>query len=287
MTGLIRRLLFKYVHQQWNIAIADIGDDLVPKSIRWMQHDYTDRWFADPFIIDETEDNYIVLVEEYLRDSQKGRLARLTLSKKDFCLIKNETILDIATHLSFPNFIDVKGNTFIYPENSSSGKTYYYEYGSVLHSPMEFSSLPLADAVVFKNNSNYYLLYTLGENCNGSQLYVSVSKNPLNGYKKCQEITFKDNIARRAGNVFSWNGRLISPAQVSNHDYGEGISLQELSFEHGELRLNEIVRMLPPTKDYSKGFHTYNVYGNKVIIDGYRYGSDLLHFIYFLIRKFI
>ena len=29
------------------------------------------------------------------------------------------------------------------------------------------------------------------------------------------------------------------------------------------------------------------VYGDKVIIDGYRYGSDLLHSIYFSIRKYI
>ncbi len=32
------------------------------------------------------------------------------------------------------------------------------------------------------------------------------------------------------------------------------------------------------------GFHTYNVLGNKVVIDGYRYGSELIHDLYFDLR---
>jgi len=287
MRGLIRRFLFKYIYQQWNIAIADIGEQFIPKNIKWMKHDYTDRWFADPFIIEETDEYYIVLVEECMRDTQKGRLARLTLSKEDFRLVKNETILDLSTHLSFPNYIDVEGRTYVYPENASSGNTCYYEYGSELHNPKEFSNLPLADAVIFKNADSFYLLYTMGENCNGSRLNVSISKEPLNGYEMFQEVTFNDNIARRAGNVFKWEGRLISPAQVCNQNYGEGVSLQDLTFEHGKINLKEITRMPPPSRDYPKGFHTYNVHGDKVIIDGYRYGSNLLHSIYFSIRKYI
>lgn len=88
MKRLINRLLFKYVHQQWNIAIADRNDDLTLSNIKWMRHDYSDRWFADPFILDEIENTYIVLAEEYLRDERKGRLARLTVAKDDCTLLK-------------------------------------------------------------------------------------------------------------------------------------------------------------------------------------------------------
>lgn len=41
---------------------------------------------------------------------------------------------------------------------------------------------------------------------------------------------------------------------------------------------------IPPTKMYSEGFHTFNVFGDKVVIDGYRYGSKFLHDLYFKIR---
>ena len=110
--SIIKKILQKYVYQDWNIAIAERNDDLSLKNIRWMKHNYNDRWFADPFIIDDTEDAYIVLVEEYMHATRLGRLARLTISKKDCTLLKNETILDLKTHLSFPNPIVVDGKVY-------------------------------------------------------------------------------------------------------------------------------------------------------------------------------
>lgn len=284
----IRKILQRYVLQDWNIAIAERNDDLSLKNIRWMKHNYNDRWFADPFIIDDTEDAYIVLVEEYMHATRLGRLARLTVSKKDCCLLKNETILDIETHLSFPNPIIVDGKVYIYPENGAAGNTKYYAYGKELKQEGVLSELPLADATITEIKGQYYILATLGEECNGNNLRVYKSNAPLSGYMECQQIRFQDNTARRAGNVFEWNGQLISPAQVCNNDYGEGVSLQVLEENDGQISLKEIKRMMPPTKDYPEGFHTYNVYkDNVVVIDGYRYGSKFLHNLYFKIRKSI
>ena len=284
--SIIKRILQKYVYQDWNIAIAERNDDLSLKNIRWMKHNYKDRWFADPFIIDDTEDAYIVLVEEYMHATRLGRLARLTVSKKDCCLLKNETILDIETHLSFPNPIIVDGKVYVYPENGAAGNTKYYAYDKKLKSEGVLSELPLADATIVEIKGQYYILATLGEECNGNNLRVYKSNTPLSGYVECQRIRFYDNIARRAGNVFEWKGQLISPAQVCNNDYGEGVSLQVLAENDGQISLKEIKRMMPPTMDYPEGFHSYNVYkDNVVVIDGYRYGSKFLHNLYFKIRK--
>lgn len=285
---MIRKFLIKYVLQDWNIAIAQKNDDFSLKEIKWMKHTFKDRWFADPFIVGDTEDAYIVLAEEYMHKTRLGRLARLTVSKEDCILLKNETILDIPTHLSFPNTIAVEGNVYIYPENGAAGNTKYYKYGQELKMEGVLSEFPLSDATIAEINGQYYILATLGEECNGDNLRVYKSDSPLNGYKECQQIRFSDNIARRAGNVFVCNGQLISPAQVCNNDYGEGVSLQVMEEKNGQISLKEIKRMMPPTKDYPEGFHTYNVYKNDVVvIDGYRYGSKFLHNVYFKIRKFI
>lgn len=285
---IIRKFLIKYVLQDWNIAIAERNDDLSLKEVQWMKHSYKDRWFADPFIIDDTEDVYIVLVEEYMHTTRLGRLARLTVSKKDYTLLKNETILELPTHLSFPNPIDVNGKVYIYPENSAAGITKYYAYGQKLKLEGELSKFPLADATITNIKGNYYILATLGDECNGNNLHVYRSDQPLTGYKECQQIRFQDNIARRAGNVFEFNGQLISPAQVCINDYGEGVSLQVLDEHNGQISLNEIKRIMPPTKEYLEGVHTYNVYKNNVVvIDGYRYGCKFLHNLYFKIRKYI
>ena len=284
--SIIRKILQKYVLQDWNIAIAENNDDLSLKNIRWMKHNYNDRWFADPFIIDDTEDAYIILVEEYMHTTRLGRLARLTVSKKDCTLLKNETILDLKTHLSFPNPIVVDGKVYIYPENGTAGNIKYYAYSKELKLEGILSELPLADATITKIKGQYYIFATLGEECNGKNLRVYKSNTPFSGYIECQQIRFNDNTARRAGNVFEWNGQLISPAQVCNNDYGEGVSLQVMEERDGQISLKEIKRMMPPTKDYPEGFHTYNVYkDNVVVIDGYRYGSKFLHNLYFKIRK--
>lgn len=288
MKYLINKFLFKYVSQRWNIAIAEQNEDLSLRNIHWVQHSYSDRWFADPFIISESQVSYIVLVEEFMRDSKKGRLARLTISKDNFRILSNETVLDLPTHLSFPNPISVDGEMYIYPENGQSGKTLYYEYGETLHNPQELSPHPLADAVIFKNDNTCYLLYTIGKECNGNVLQVACADTPFGIYKHIQEIQFFDNIARRAGNVFEWGGKVISPAQVCNKEYGEGVSLQEIKVDDGKLIFNEIKRFFPPSPIYSKGFHTYNVWRNGiVVIDGYKYGSDFIHNLYWLIRKYI
>ena len=284
--NVIKRLLQKYVYQDWNIAIAEMNDDFSLSNIKWMKHSYKDRWFADPFIIADTEDSYTILVEEYLHSTRRGRLARLTVSKTDCTLLSNETMLDLPTHLSFPNPITVDGEMYIYPENGAAGITKYYTYGKYFDEAGELSALPLADATIVKITDTYYLLATLGKECNGNTLRVYKSVSPLGGFRECQQIQFPDNSARRAGNVFAWNGQLISPAQVCNNDYGEGVSLQLLEEKNGHITLKEIKRMMPPTKNYSEGFHTYNVYSeNVVVIDGYRYGSKFFHKLYFNIRN--
>lgn len=263
-----------------------MSDDLIPVNVKWMKHRYRDRWFADPFIIDEDKDHFIILAEECILEENKGRIARLTVTKDECELIKNETILDLPTHLSFPNPIKIDGQVFIYPENAASGSTNYYSYSEkALKYRGKISNIGLADPVIVIHGTNSFLLATMGKECNGNHLRVFKSNDTLSGYEECGEQFFHDNIARRAGNVFWHNGMLISPAQVCNNDYGEGISLQQLTIDNNSVHLKELKRIYPFSRQYPEGIHTYNVFGDKVVIDGYRYGSPFLHKLYFNIRK--
>ena len=179
MNPILNKLIFNNVHRHWNIAIAEYNDDLSLHNIRWMKHNYIDRWFADPFIVDETADTFIILAEEYMRDDRKARLARLVVSKDDCKLLNNEIALNLDTHLSFPNFIVVDGKIYVYPENGRSGKTDYYELGTPLKRVGELSHLPLADAVIQEIGNNYYIFFTLGSECNGNRLQFMRPTIPL------------------------------------------------------------------------------------------------------------
>lgn len=283
---ILKKTLTYYVYRDWNIGIADISETLDPVNVKWMKHPYTDRWFADPFIVSENADTYIVLVEECLHSTGKGRLARLYISKENCELVKNETILELPSHLSFPNFIDINGIKYLYPENANAGSTKYYRYGELLEFQDILTFEALADAVIFENNGRYYMLATQGEKCNGNELLIFHSMKPLNGYQKFSTVTFSENIARRAGNTFNHNGQIISPAQVNNNDYGEGVSLQAVVFDTNDnLIFKEFKRIKPIPGKYHDGIHTYNVFGNKVVIDGYRYRSHILHKLYVKLRN--
>ena len=48
--------------------------------------------------------------------------------------------------------------------------------------------------------------------------------------------------------------------------------------------MKEIKRLEAKKVTKMTGFHTYNVLENKVVIDGYYYGNELIHDIYFDLR---
>ncbi len=282
----IKSFLFKNIYLHWNIAIAEIGSDFTPINIIWLKHNYTDRWFADPFIVGENDNSYVVLVEEYMGNTSKGRIARLTVCKETGKIIQNTTIIDIKTHLSFPNILQIDNEMILYPENACSGVLSYYKY---THAKTEKLGIlcdePLVDTVIFQHEKTWYLFATIGNTCNKNVLHVFKSDSPLKNYQHDQEIVFEENIARRAGNVFVWKGKIYSPAQVCNHDYGEALSMQELTFEGNKISLNEIKRFFPLSRKYKHGFHTYNVFNNtSVAIDGYYYPHPKLSNLYKIIR---
>jgi hypothetical protein len=74
---------------------------------------------------------------------------------------------------------------------------------------------------------------------------------------------------------------------VCNEDYGEAVSIQEIKINSNNITINEVKRLMPQSKKYKHGFHTYNVWSNKVIIDGYYYACQLLRTLYYKIRKLI
>ena len=102
--------------------------DGVPIHIHWLKHSYTDRWFADPFILDFNDEEIIVLVEEWYDPILRGRISRLVVDRKTYELKSLKVVLDEGTHLSFPAIERVGRDVYIHPENSVVGKLENYKY---------------------------------------------------------------------------------------------------------------------------------------------------------------
>ncbi len=228
-----------------------------------------DRWFADPFIVDVTPTHIVLLVEEFLYSSGKGRLARLVVSRKDYVLERNDTLLDLDTHLSFPMIVRKNGSIFICPENSAGGKLKYYEYDisecrCVLRGTM--CDLPLVDAVLEEFDGREYLFATQKPSPIGRIL--NIFKRGEDGeFHHCQDVIFKDNIARNGGAFLRIKEKLYRPAQDCNGGYGRGLSIQRVSYCNGHFEFMEDVRMKSPRGYLDYGMHTLNEHDGVTVVD--------------------
>ena len=245
-------------------------------------------WFADPFILDITEDSVILLVEEFTYSINRGRIAKLTVDRKRDTITKCEILLDLETHLSFPAIIRNKGSIYVYPENSASGNSslYLYQNGKLEKAGL-LSHEPLTDAVIEYAMNAPIMFSTKVPTPNGYELGIYRSDDYVGEYKHVQTIKFEDRVARNAGEVFEKDGMLIRPAQIfqGKYGYGMGICFQKVNEVADNISFDEICRIYPP-EGYD-GMHTFNQYKGVAVVDLRKYNHPAVHSLLSKIKNII
>lgn len=254
-----------------------------PIKINWLKHSYKDRWFADPFILDITDKEIIVLVEEWYDPIQRGRISKLTIDKHTYKLKDLKVMIEADHHLSFPAIERKTDGIYIHPESSSIGKLETYKYDTTTDSFRKagvISKLPLTDSVCNELFGQNLMFSTKLPDANGKELGIYYYDSENSQYSIKEYYHFKDNISRMAGNFFGFKGKIYRPAQVCIKSYGDAVSIQEVSFKDGKWDFKEIRRIYSPHPDLDLGFHTFNVYKDTIVVDaiGYR-RSKLCHLI--------
>ena len=278
----------------WNIGFVENTLDGVitgePLKINWLKHDCKDRWFADPFILDVTEDRIYVLVEEFYYPIKRGRIAMLTIDRASNTLLKADTILELDTHLSFPAIIRRGDKILVYPENSKGGGQKLYELDlekPALVNGKTVSDVLLTDAIYTELFGKKQIYSTQDPDANGTTLCV-YEIDDSGKYSKVKEYHFPENIARNAGDWFEYKGKFYRPAQESNVEYGHAISFQQVEQTPDGLVFKELWRQSSPHPTMKVAFHTFNMYKGMMVVDcrGYRY-KVLAGIINFFRRPFV
>ena len=118
----------------------------------WVKNPYKGEcWFADPFILDVTDDIITLLVEEMSSELGKGRIAKLTINRRTMAIEKMDILLEEDTHLSFPNIWREGNDIYVYPENYEGGGLNLYKLvdnATRLEKVRQLSAEPLTDAVM-------------------------------------------------------------------------------------------------------------------------------------------
>ena len=283
----------QFQESAWLLGICENGyEDLKAGRIHWIDNgEYKGKkWFADPFILEYDNERITLLVEEFDYKVHRGRIARLYVDRKRWTVTDCKIILDFDTHLSFPMIWRENGKYYVCPENYKSGRWNMYEC-DVANEKLKLSTSlikeKLTDAILYKDETGYYVLSTCFPTPNGKKLIIYHSDSLNGDYKVTQEVEFPENIARNAGKLFMHNGLLIRPAQVCNDSYGQAISFQVVKRENdGVYIFEESFRFFSPHQKFKYGSHTFNQHPNGMaVIDvkGKRY--PIMGGILFYLRK--
>lgn len=276
----IKAFILKLLSVKWTIGFIenDLNSILSgkPLNIHWIKHSYSDRWFADPFILDVTETEIILLCEEYYYPIKRGRIAKLVIDKKTYELKESQVVLEQETHLSFPAILRKGNDVYIYPENSKNGTLAFYKYDVGYNQCIKCKNWieePLTDAIVTE---------MFGEKMIFSTKLPNHNKNILDIYHwekdkcvKLASVKFSNNIARNAGDFFIVNEEVYRPAQDCNKVYGGAVILQKV-MKISEFNFVDICRIESNNSKYNIGCHTFNHYRGYTVIDAKGYKFPLI-----------
>ncbi len=265
--AIYKRLL----RSRWEVGFVRRGQDGVfsgsSLKVDWIINPFRDRWFADPFILDVTEDYVYVLAEEFEFKTQKGRIAKLTINRRK-CIIESYTILlELPTHLSFPNILRRNGKIYVYPESCHSGKLVLYELDSKQEKLVPIQTIcddsVWDSSIVILNGSPQ--LFT--SNKNDYSLDIYDWNDGINRFVYSRSIPSVDRSSRMAGQLFEYHGTIYMPSQYCEKTYGGSVIIKEVSVNDNQYSFREIKRLESPHPKRKAKLHTLNVYKDIVIID--------------------
>lgn len=277
MKRILKRLINRYTEQCWALGFVRGGMQTIMESdhmeVDWIKMP-KDRWFADPFVLDVTKDEILLLVEDFGYDIRKGVISLLHINRATMEIVSRKVLLEQPTHLSFPSILRKDGHIYIYPENAQGGRLDMYEYYSKTET-LSFVKTICDDAVWDSIITDYFgdpLLFTASWDDYHFDIYRWNEKQDR--YISSLQITGIAPDMRMGGDVFQYNDSLYYPAQDNRRTYGGAIDIKRIDYVNGAFSFETIKHIESPSKQYTLGLHTVNEYKGVVVIDvkGYRYG---------------
>lgn len=275
---MLKELYRKLTNYYWNIGFFEWSDNCIEKgeswNIKWLKSDNKNHWFADPFILNDNENEIELFVEDYYYKSHKAVISKIVVDKKNYSLKNLKVILELDSHLSYPFIFRENNKIYVMPENSASGALNLYEYDEVemnLKCIFTLVDEPITDAILTKNKDEYYIFCTKLPNPNNNILYIYHSQNLFTQFSLFQQVKFEDNVARCGGDLFTYNGKTVRPAQNCNMRYGNGLVFQYVLKKKNYFNFEEISRFKSKNKKMNLGLHTFNIYHDMCVVDSYGY----------------
>lgn len=271
----------------WNVGIitSSAKDIINGKSnycFRWMKHHHWDKFFADPFPVNEDKDFYYILAEQYSYFTSKGTIVMLKIRKEDFRLVGKNPVIETNYHLSFP--FPYSGS--IVPEQFRAGKLYAYKDGVETC----ICDYPVIDPVLFDFKGKKFLFGTLTCDDNkghNRSLFWFEKKGEKYELKKEKPIKEDVTSSRAAGAFFEIDGQLYRGAQDCERIYGGQTRIMKVDLTEDSYKETEVAIVnSSSSNEFNDGLHTFNPWKDIVVIDGFQNETRYLLKIPFVLYRY-
>lgn len=280
----MKKLLNRLLQMRWELGIIDCQDSAYNRggvcggvgdltnnqllnNIRWVKNPFRDRWFADPFILDVTEKQILVLAEEMRFGPYKGRIAKLYIDRTKMSIERFDILLDLDTHLSFPNILRYNGKIYVYPENCLSGKQDIYTYNEQQEKLVYEQTI--CDDVIWDATMTHlfgkWQLFTA--NKDDYHLDIYDWDETSRRFLPSQTIASDTPNMRMAGQFIESNGTIYCPSQNCSKTYGGAVDLKKVTYTDGKFQFTFVKQLTSPRRWRHFGLHTLNEYKGVYVID--------------------
>ena len=250
--------------QSWAIGFVRGGMRAIMESdhfdVDWVKMP-DERWYADPFVLDVTDEEILLLVEDYAYATKKGIISLLHINRATMEVVSRKVLLELPTHLSFPAIWRKDGHIYVYPESALSGRLDMYEF----HPQTETLTFvkTICDDVVWDSYITEAfgepLMFTAAHNDNILDIYKW--DDTKERFISNQQIASENPNSRMGGAVFEYKGEWYYPTQNCETTYGGAIDIKRLNVVGGKLKVEGVVKHFESkNKRYPIGLHTLNEY---------------------------
>lgn len=282
----IKKLYFK----QWILGLArgDIREMIRTRNLRqdfkWIQPPSADHFYADPFILKGSNDEILILFEDFLIDENYGNISLMTLDR-NFNIIDIKVLLDTGSHLSFPFIFSEAGRFYVFPESVRSGKLSCYQFDPVkktlLHTG-DIMDARLYDPAILRFEDKYWLFGSVFERRRDYKLQIFVSESLTGPYLPHSGNPVRSGLdgIRAAGDFIEVDGDIFRPAQNCASEYGESMTLNRIT-ALTEKRYSEEPYMTIKVsrknlqENNIHNIHTLNFCDDLIVIDGMKWTFSL------------
>jgi len=283
--GVVDTLRDWLTRQRWTIGLVPVGIEAILQrgslpEPAWLVGQPSDRFYADPFVLDVRGDHARLMVEEYRYASRRKGLTELHV-RVTGALIGSREYEGLPRQASYPFLIRRDGCLFCLPETFRARRLSAFAWDDTagawtLHRDL-LEGFPCVDGTLLERDGRWWLFCTKQGDEDQTDLHVFFTSagdawtgpyqpHPLNPVKS------DTRSSRPAGACIEVGGVLYRPAQNCARRYGASLAINRiLDLTTTSFREEPALTLQPsPSSSWPDGMHTINSAGGVTVVDGLR-----------------